>query len=178
MLPDPMTDNPPGLVDAVIEDDRWEDAGISDLAERAAVAALIGVGRDPTRHEISLLACDDARIAVLNADFRDRAAATNVLSWPAFDGDVPEADGDEPLFLGDMAISYDTCHAEATAGGIPFADHVCHLVVHGTLHLLGYDHVEDDEAEVMEDLEVKILVTLGIPNPYISEMRQSGVLSG
>ncbi len=166
--PGRMTPDLPGTVDTVIEDERWEAAGLAALAERAASAALRAVGRDPGMHEISLLGCDDARIAVLNREFRNRETATNVLSWPAFDGAVPEPDADEaePLFLGDLAISYDTCRAEADTAGLPFASHVSHLVVHGILHLLGHDHIEDSEAEEMEALEVKILVTLDIPNPY------------
>lgn len=157
-------DNSP--VDLVVEDARWEDIDIAALATRAAVAALMEVGRDPERHELALLACDDARISALNAGFRDKAAATNVLSWPAFEGVPPTPDEEEPLFLGDIAIAWETCAQEAAAAGISLADHATHLVIHGVLHLLGYDHVQDPDAEAMEIIETKALASLGIPDPY------------
>ena len=153
-------------VDLVIEDARWEEAGIAGLAARAAAAALAAVGRDPARHELALLACDDARIAELNAGFRDRTAATNVLSWPAFEGVPPMPEGEAPLFIGDVAIAWETCLREAGEAGVTLADHATHLVVHGVLHLLGHDHVEDAEAEAMEKIETKTLASLGIADPY------------
>ena len=95
---------------------------------------------------------------------------TNVLSWPAFAGGAPEEPpglpGEGPLFLGDLALAYETCLREAEAAGVPLADHVAHLVVHGVLHLLGHDHADDAEAEAMEDLETKVLASLGVANPY------------
>jgi probable rRNA maturation factor len=159
-MPDP-------LIGAVIEDPRWNDVGLEAIAERAARAALEAEGRDPDRHEVSLLGCDDARIAVLNGSFRGAAKATNVLSWPAFDDVVPDPDPGEPLFLGDIAIAYDTCLREAEAAGITLADHTAHLVLHGVLHLLGHDHIEDDEAEAMEEIETNVLASMGIANPYL-----------
>jgi probable rRNA maturation factor len=157
-------------VEVLLEDARWGEAGIEALAARAARAALVAVGRDPELHEIGVLACDDARIAALNAEFRGKAVPTNVLSWPAFAGAAPEEPpglpGEGPLFLGDLAIAYDTCAAEAASAGIPFADHVTHLLVHGILHLLGHDHLGDAEAEAMEAIETNVLATMGIANPY------------
>ena len=91
-----------------------------------------------------------------------------MLSWPDFDGPVPEPAGAR-LFLGDIAIAYDTCRRVAEAGGIPFADHVSHLVVHGVLHLLGHDHEDDAEAEEMEAEEREILAALGVADPYAVE---------
>lgn len=154
-------------VELVFEDDRWKAAGLEPLAGRAVRAALTAAGRDPARHSLALLACDDARIAELNAEFRDRAAPTNVLSWPAFPDPppLPDARG-EPLFLGDIAIAYDTCAREAAAAGLSLGDHATHLVVHGLLHLLGHDHADDAEAEAMEAVETKTLATLGIADPY------------
>jgi len=175
----PPPDTPEPLVEVILEDPRWHAAGLEPIAERAARAALMGAGRDPGRHEIALLACSDARIAGLNADFRDKPTPTNVLSWPDFDGPVPEPDPTaERLFLGDIAIAYDTCRHEAEAGGIPFADHVSHLVVHGVLHLLGHDHEDDAEAEAMEALETNVLASMGVPNPYSREERPSGASPG
>jgi probable rRNA maturation factor len=172
----------PEVVEAVVEDPRWEEAGIAAIAERAARAALAAAERDPDLHEIGLLACDDARIAALNADFRGKATATNVLSWPAFAAPVPEEPpglpGEGPLFLGDVALAYDTCLREAAEAGVSLADHAAHLVVHGTLHLLGYDHEQDAEAEAMEAMETKALASLGIADPYSGEERPSGAASG
>jgi probable rRNA maturation factor len=126
--------------------------------------------------EIAVLACDDARITELNADFRDKPTATNVLSWPSEergaqeDGGVPERPEVSfvgmPEELGDIAISYDTCLREAEAAGKPVADHVTHLMVHGVLHLLGYDHIRDLDATLMEGIESVILGKMGLPDPY------------
>lgn len=154
---------PAPLVEVVVEDPRWEALDLAALAERAARAALAATGGDPDRSEISLLGADDARIAALNAAFRGKAAPTNVLSWPS--GEGPAAPG-EARFLGDLALAWETCRAEAEAAGIAPADHVTHLVVHGVLHLLGHDHADDAEAEAMEALETKILASLGVANPY------------
>jgi probable rRNA maturation factor len=156
----------PDVLEAVVEDRRWEAAPIPPVAERAARAVLQAVGRDPGLHEVALLLCDDARIAALNGAFRGRASPTNVLSWPAFHGTVPEPEQDEPLFLGDLALGYETCAREAAEAGIALGDHAVHLVVHGILHLLGHDHVDDAEAEAMEAAEARVLAGLGIADPY------------
>ena len=172
----------PEVVELVVEDGRWEDVGIVAIAEQAARATLVAMARDPDLHEIGLLACDDARIAVLNAEFRGKAVPTNVLSWPAFSDPVPEEPpglpGEGPLFIGDIALGYDTCAREAAEAGIPLGDHAAHLVVHATLHLLGHDHGEDAEAEAMEAIETKALASMGIADPYSREERPSGAASG
>ena len=165
---------PEPLVEVIHEEPRWQEAGLDALAERAGRATLMAVGREPSRHEIALLACSDARIAGLNADFRGKPRPTNVLSWPDFDGPVPVPSGGadaERLFLGNIAIAYETCLREAEEAAIPFADHVSHLVVHGVLHLLGHDHIDQMEAEAMEALETNVLATMGVPNPYSREER-------
>lgn len=164
------------LVDTVLEDDRWATFGLAPLAERAACATLGHLGLAPEGFAIALLGCDDARIAVLNADFRGKPQPTNVLSWPSderaseFAGEDPDlpdpGPADDPEPLGDIAIAFDTCAREAAEQGKPMADHVTHLVVHGVLHLLGYDHVEEEDAELMEGHEVRILATLGLSDPY------------
>ena len=170
------------LVEAVIEDPRWEAAGIEAVAERAAREALSTVGRDPELHEIGLLACGDAKMAELNSAFRGKALPTNVLSWAAFAGLVPEEPpglpGEGPLFIGDLALGYETCAREAEAAGIALADHAAHLVVHGVLHLLGHDHAEVDQAEAMEALETKVLASMGVAKPYSVQERPSGADSG
>ena len=161
------------LTDVLIEDDRWQAAGLAALAERAAAVALAHLGLDPGDWEISVLACDDSRIAALNAGFRGKPAPTNVLSWPVEDRapprpgarPAPPEPGPDPS-LGDIAIAYDTCAREAAAAGRPLADHAAHLIVHATLHLMGYDHIRDQDATLMETTEVEILGKLGLPNPY------------
>lgn len=160
----------PELVDTVFEDDRWQVFGLAALAETACAATLRNLDLDPADFEIALLACDDARIAALNADFRNKPVPTNVLSWPSEDL-APEEEGGQPYGpedseLGDIAIAFDTCSREAEDQGKPFADHVTHLLVHGCLHLLGYDHVLDKDAARMEALEVQILAKLGVQDPY------------
>jgi probable rRNA maturation factor len=161
------------LCDVVIEDDRWQAAALEDLAERAARATLEHLAMDPEDWEISILACDDARIAVLNEDFRDKPQPTNVLSWPSEERGT-EVPGVRPAppkpspdpELGDIAIAWDTCVREAAEGEKPLADHVTHLIVHAVLHLLGYDHLRDQDATLMETTEVEILGKLGVSDPY------------
>lgn len=164
------------LVDTVIEDDRWEAFGLDALADRATRAALAELGLAPDGFTLCLMGCDDARILELNGDFRGKAKPTNVLSWPSDErgasgeGAPPEppepGDEDDPKSLGDIAISYDTCAREAAEAGKPLADHVTHLVVHGVLHLLGYDHIREGDAALMEGTEVRILARLGLCDPY------------
>ena len=149
------------MIEVILEDKRWESVGLEALCGPAEREALAATGRAPEGFEIALMGCDDARIAVLNRDFREKDAATNVLSWPA--SNAPPKDGGE---LGDIAIAYETCLREATEKGISVHDHVTHLLIHGILHLLGYDHISDAEAEVMEAHEIKALAKLGISNPY------------
>ena len=157
------------IVDLVIEDERWEDAALAAMAERAARA--VGEWLQLGEFQVVVLGCDDERIAGLNAEFRDKPKPTNVLSWPAidFDSRPPGAHPHLPDIdeLGDIAISYDTCQREAKAQGKPFADHATHLLVHAILHLAGYDHIDDLDAETMEDAERSILGKLGIPDPYV-----------
>lgn len=170
------------LVDLVVEAEAWERAlpDLAEVAETAAGLALRSAGLDPDGHAVALLACDDARIAVLNAEFRGKPAPTNVLSWPAFPlapprpGARPPAPpggraGRQPgtrLALGDVAISLETVVKEAEEGGLPLKNHALHLILHGCLHLLGYDHETTADAELMEDLERRALAQAGIPDPY------------
>lgn len=169
------TPSHPMLVDCLTEDHRWEALGLDALAEAAAAATLLRLGLDPAAYEISLLGCNDARIAELNADFRGKPQPTNVLSWPSDErgadvpGKMPRAPdmADDGLTeLGDIAIAYETCAAEAEASGKPLVQHATHLIVHGTLHLLGFDHERDLDATLMERLEVEILGQLGLADPY------------
>lgn len=165
-MPDEIT------TDCVIEDERWDGAGLEALAGRAVRAAL---DWHKTGGEVVVLGCDDARIAALNADFRGKPRATNVLSWPSADP-MPHPPGQRPSLpglpeLGDIAIAYPTCAAEAQAQGKSLDDHVTHLLVHATLHLLGYDHENDPDAAMMEDTERAILAGLQIADPYDETIR-------
>lgn len=162
-------------IDLLVEDAHWEEVGLGDLAARATGATLAHIGIDGQAAELSLLGCDDARIAGLNADFRGKPQPTNVLSWPAEaraaarPGDIPPMPAPGPdgvIELGDIAISYETCAREAAEQGKSLTDHVAHLIVHGTLHLLGYDHENDNDAELMERLEREILGKMGVDDPY------------
>jgi probable rRNA maturation factor len=112
--------------------------------------------------EISVLLADDATIRELNREWRGKDKPTNVLSFPA-----PEQPGvPGPRHLGDLALAFETLEREARDEDKPLADHATHLIVHGTLHLLGYDHETTGEAEIMEALEVKALARLGVADPY------------
>ena len=133
-----------------------------ELVRRAVEAAVAVADRAAPDAEISLLLTDDAGVRALNRDWRGKDKATNVLSFP-----TPVQPGPPgPCHLGDIALAYETLAREAEAQSKTLADHLSHLVVHGTLHLLGYDHELEAEAEIMEGLEVKALATLGIADPY------------
>lgn len=171
------------LVDLLIDDDRWMALDLDRLADTACGATLRHLDLEPKRFAIGLLACDDARIAELNTEFRNKSTPTNVLSWPAYPLTPPEPGlrpvlpapdiPDAPQELGDIAISYDTCLREASESGHEIAAHVSHLLIHATLHLLGYDHISEQDAAVMEGTEVEILAPLGYPNPYRAENQQT-----
>lgn len=164
------------LVDIVIEDARWEALGLEALADKAARGVLAELGLGAEGFMLCVMGCDDARIMELNTDFRAKAKPTNVLSWPSEergaeeDGvapDLPEPGDDEmPEELGDIAIAYETCAAEAAEQGKSMVDHVTHLLVHGTLHLLGFDHIREKDAALMEGCEISILAKMGLANPY------------
>jgi probable rRNA maturation factor len=161
-------------IDFNLEDPRWRDHDLEAIGTAACAATLAHLGL-PGDFEISVLGCGDARIAELNAGFRGKTAPTNVLSWPSVER-APVRPGADPAppevcdamqaGLGDIAIAWDTCAREAEQAGIPMADHVTHLMVHATLHLLGYDHINDAGAARMEELETAILANLGLPDPY------------
>lgn len=149
-------------VDIEIEDEAWttvaEDA--EALVWRAAQAVL-DAHEDIEGQGIVILLTDDDSVQALNRDFRQKDYATNVLSFPS----PPNPEGQ----IGDIALAYGVCAREAAEQGKPLAHHLQHLVAHGVLHLLGYDHESDDEAEAMEALEREILAGLDIPDPYAGD---------
>jgi probable rRNA maturation factor len=147
----------PPDIDVTIESDGWPDAdAVEKLASRAVAAAVAAARRSLAGHEISLVFSDDAAMRRLNARWRGRDHATNVLSFPQSGG---------PL-LGDVVLGYETVAGEASVAGRPLEHHIAHLVVHGTLHLLGYNHEDDAGAERMEELERAALSMIGVPDPY------------
>ena len=116
--------------------------------------------------ELAVMLTDDSGIQTLNSNWRGIDKPTNVLSFPALQPTGSPAPGDAPRMLGDIAIAYQTTRKEADDEQKPFDHHLSHLAVHGFLHLIGYDHEKDDDAETMESLETEILAQLGIPDPY------------
>jgi probable rRNA maturation factor len=116
--------------------------------------------------EVSIVLANDDLIQVLNRTYRNMDKPTNVLSFAAIDADSPVPKG-EPYPLGDIILSYQTLDREAKEQDKFFKDHFTHMIVHGTLHLLGYDHQDDDEATNMETLEIRILQKMNIQNPYM-----------
>ena len=139
----------------------WDLAMLSDLAQNAIDHIREELSL-PHPVELSILACNDARIAALNTEFRGKPTQTNVLSWPNAD----EPDLTKDPFLGDIAIAYETCLRETDAQKKSAQDHTQHLILHAILHLMGYDHEDDTEAEEMEALETKLLAKMGIDDPY------------
>jgi probable rRNA maturation factor len=144
------------------------------LAEKAVRAALLVsphgdlVGRDAC-YEVSVRLAGDAEVRSLNRAYRGKDKPTNVLSFPMVQADLIAATAnsdDGEVLLGDIVLAAETCAREAAEKGLALADHAAHLTVHGTLHLLGYDHEDDAQAEAMEALERRALASLGLPDPY------------
>lgn len=152
-------------VEVMRQCDAWDRDAISDPTVELAVHAAFSVAPPPkpAPYEITIALTDDAQMRDLNRTWRNKDQPTNVLSFPA--GEAPGESG----ALGDVVIAYGTTQREAEEAGITLTDHVSHLVVHGVLHLLGFDHRNDAEAKQMEDLERLALASLGIADPYADE---------
>ncbi|HWY62761.1 MAG TPA: rRNA maturation RNase YbeY [Rhizomicrobium sp.] len=147
-----------GAITLLVDDPGWRRSrGLDARLRRAAGTALRAAGFTGKK-SLTVLLSSDAKLKKLNREFRGRDKPTNVLSFPAT--------GNKNGYCGDIAIAYGVTRREAEAAGKPFADHASHLVVHGVLHLAGYDHEKIRDARIMEPLEVKILKRLGIANPY------------
>jgi probable rRNA maturation factor len=146
-------------IDVLVESNLWkEPRAVKSLVRRAVKEAAATVSTSDT--ELAIVLTNDSAIRLLNRDWRDTDAATNVLSFPA------HGSGGEPPLIGDIVLAYETVAREACDEGKPFAHHVAHLAVHGFLHLNGYDHQRAKDAYKMEELERKILRRLAIPDPY------------
>jgi probable rRNA maturation factor len=162
-------------VETIVEA-RWPDGEWEALAERATRAALAvsphaEFAAAAFLAEVSVRLTSDEEVQTLNRDYRQKDKPTNVLSFPMVQADLIDAlanSDDGEVLLGDIVVAHDVCAAEAAAKGIALDAHLTHLIVHGTLHLLGYDHEQGDaEAEAMEEMERAALATLGLPDPYL-----------
>jgi probable rRNA maturation factor len=159
---------------AIDSDAEWDSSNDwAKLARSAAVAAIaesafpqLGTGKRNV--ELSVRLTSDAEVHALNSEWRGKDKPTNVLSFPMAGPEELHASGDvgPELMLGDVILARGVCAAEAADKGIPLESHAAHLMVHGTLHLLGYDHMDDDSAADMEAREVRALARLGIADPY------------
>jgi probable rRNA maturation factor len=162
-------------IDMLVESSLWKqnsgvprNSSVFKCVMRAAKAVGTHPGIGPAIRpgdEICVSLIDDEAIATLNGRWRGKDAPTNVLSFPAPQGSATQL----PRYLGDIALAFETIDREAKAEGRPFEEHVAHLVVHGILHLLGYDHLSEGEAERMEALETSILARIGVADPYATE---------
>lgn len=160
------------VIDISLDCPRWAEAvpGPEALCRRAADRALGAMSPAAGAVEVSIVLSDDAAVARLNREFRGHDGPTNVLAFPNAEaaGAVTGPDA-PPVLLGDVIVAYETVAAEAGASGTPIADHLAHLVVHGMLHLLGYDHADEPGARRMEALETELLAALGVADPYGEE---------
>jgi probable rRNA maturation factor len=151
-------------IDVLVDSDLWQEPAKARLLVRRAVAQAVTIAlattASTTGTELAIVLTDDSAIRQLNRLWRGIDAATNVLSFPS------KQTADQPAHLGDIVLAHQTIAREASAEGKPFAHHLVHLVVHGFLHLIGYDHDKDADAETMEQTERKILRRLNIPDPY------------
>ena len=155
------------MTEVLVVAECWQDEpGAEAVIHRAIEAAADVADADTGEAELAVMLTDDTGIQTLNQNWRGIDKATNVLSFPALQPTGPVGPDDAPRMLGDIAIAYQTTRREADEEHKPFDHHLSHLAVHGFLHLIGYDHESDDEAEAMESLEREILAQLGIPDPY------------
>jgi probable rRNA maturation factor len=147
------------------------EAEAETIVHRAIEAAASFVDADTSDAELAVMLTDDAGIRTLNKNWRGQDKPTNVLSFPALQPPAGREFDDAPRMLGDIAIAYETTRREADDEQKPFDHHLSHLAIHGFLHLVGYDHEKDNDAEAMENLEREILSLLGIPDPYADQDR-------
>lgn len=163
------------MLDVAVQAEGWPDKDWEALAAKASTAALSQspygewLGWDAVI-EVAVRLTSDDEVRTLNAQYRSKDKPTNVLSFPMIQPDllefVTQNSDDGEVILGDIVLALGVCEREAEERGIPVQDHAAHLIVHGTLHLLGYDHQGDAEAEAMEAMERAALADLGLHDPY------------
>jgi probable rRNA maturation factor len=159
------------LTEVLVVADCWQSEPDAEAVIHRAIGTAAEIAdADVGEAELAIMLTDDAGIRTLNSNWRGIDKATNVLSFPALQP-TASAPPDAPRMLGDIAIAYETTRREADEEEKPFDHHLSHLAVHGFLHLIGYDHEKDDDAEAMEGLEREILAQLGIPDPYADRER-------
>jgi probable rRNA maturation factor len=159
------------LTEVLVVADCWQtEPDAEAVIHRAIAAAAEFADADVGEAELAIMLTDDSGIRTLNSNWRGLDKPTNVLSFPALQPPAG-APSDAPRMLGDIAIAYQTTRKEADDEAKPFDHHLSHLAVHGFLHLIGYDHENDEDAEAMEGLETEILAQLGIPDPYADRER-------
>ena len=177
--PDSLDKDRPGAstalgIDIQCDDARWNPYLV--LVE-TRLGALVQALALPAHGEVSVKLTDDRQISELNSGFRGKSGATNVLSFPAQDFTAPAEQNifpDMPFSLGDIVLAFDTLACEADAADKDFADHLAHLLVHGLLHLLGYDHQDDGDAAQMEAREIVLLAGVGVGDPYGATNAETG----
>jgi probable rRNA maturation factor len=163
------------MIEFINESKKWGKKKSVVIANQAVNSTLVHLNLDPDKFEIAILACDNEKIQELNTNFRGINKNTNILSWPEKDlspkvsGTMPmkpEPINREPMFLGNLAISFEFIVKEAEKLNKDFYNHLYHLISHGTLHLLGFVHELELDAKIMENKEREILSKVGIVDPY------------
>jgi probable rRNA maturation factor len=151
-------------VDIIVDSSLWAAEPGAEETVRRAIAQAAAAVTPSADAELAVVLTNDAAIRTLNRQWRGLDAPTNVLSFPT----AASVRGESPIHLGDIVIAHETTAREAEADGKPLAHHLAHLAVHGFLHLLGYDHESEADADAMEQLERTILARLGVPDPYVT----------
>ena len=166
------------IINITFKDKRWVKIPLEEIAKGALKLIIDKFLGEDNNFEISILASDDTEIRELNKNFRGNDSSTNIISWPEHEIQSNQLDHNPDLvdklksgferltFLGNLAISFDRCSSEAEEKNIKFEDHVLHLLLHGCLHLIGFDHQNELDANLMEDIEIRLLSVVGIKNPY------------
>ena len=160
-------------VDLIMEEARWKTLNLLEIANAAFKETLSHFNMRSENFICCILACNSKKIKGLNAQFRGKNNSTNVLSFPSTTeiykvNGIPKSEAHvDPFELGNIAIAYEVCKKEAHFSKIDIEHHVYHLIIHSVLHLLGFDHEEEENASKMEKIEVQVLAKLGINNPYL-----------
>ena len=162
------------MIETVVSANQWFAVDWQSLATRAVSATIAAtphadLATTAATIEISIRLTSDAEVQILNRQYRQQNKPTNVLSFPMVQPDLIDTvanTDDGEVLLGDIVLAFETCTREAVERGVSTQDHATHLIVHGVLHLLGYDHMTDSEAEAMEAIERDVMASLGLHDPY------------